>query len=99
MAARRGHLACVQALLEGGSATNATNKEGYTALHHAANDGHFTCVTALVSAGERDERVHRMVFTDRLLHYPTYEHVHVPSSAIMKVTVCMHTAFSYEPML
>jgi ankyrin repeat protein len=53
MAARRGHIACVQALLEGGSATNATNKDGYTALHHAANDGHFTCVTALVSAGAR----------------------------------------------
>jgi ankyrin repeat protein len=28
MAARRGHLACVQALLEGGSAPNATNKDG-----------------------------------------------------------------------
>lgn len=50
-AADRGHLDCVQALLQTTIDINLADKNGYTAVHRAANGGFLDCVKALVVAG------------------------------------------------
>ncbi|KAI0285103.1 hypothetical protein BGY98DRAFT_930604 [Russula aff. rugulosa BPL654] len=50
-AARFGHEACVQVLLEAGCRTDATDEHGNNALHYAAWYGHRECVSLLLESG------------------------------------------------
>ncbi len=50
-AAARQHGAVVRALLDGGAAVDAAQRDGYTALHSAAANGDSTLVEMLLGAG------------------------------------------------
>uniref|UniRef100_A0A7S0X3F6 Uncharacterized protein n=1 Tax=Mantoniella antarctica TaxID=81844 RepID=A0A7S0X3F6_9CHLO len=50
-AAEKGRTACVEAMLAGGANVNATDSDGWTALHFAAGDGTPALVALLLSKG------------------------------------------------
>ena len=54
-AARNGHLAIVQLLLEAGADKDATKEDGATALHLAAEEGNLDVVRSLLEAGADKE--------------------------------------------
>ena len=56
LAARRGHLQTVQALLRRGADVHLPDKNGLTALMWACNRGHDAIIPLLIASGERNER-------------------------------------------
>ena len=53
VAAVRGNLEEIYALLEGGAKVNAVGEHGNTALHEAVSQGHLSAVEALLEFGAR----------------------------------------------
>lgn len=55
VAAVRGNLEEIYALLDGGADVNAPGEHGYTALHEAVSQNHFDAVRVLLWAGARTD--------------------------------------------
>ncbi len=55
LAANKGHVGCVQALLGAGAHLQSIDENGNTALMLAANKGHVDCVQALLDAGANSD--------------------------------------------
>jgi ankyrin repeat protein len=64
IAAVRGDVAAIEALVHAGADLNALNEHGSTALHHAVAQGHYSAASRLVELGAR------VNIRDQLGHLP-----------------------------
>src|SRR4051794_29353862 len=62
-AADKGHLECLQALLQASASASEKNEHGDTALHSAAESGHLECVQVLLQAGASVNEKNRIDYT------------------------------------
>ena len=51
IAAVRGDVAAIEALVQAGADLNALNEHGCTALHHAVAQGHYSAASRLIELG------------------------------------------------
>ncbi|USE38501.1 ankyrin repeat domain-containing protein [Endozoicomonas sp. SCSIO W0465] len=63
VAAYKGHIDCLQALIAAGADLNAANKNGDTPLYIAAQNRHIDCLQALIAAGADLNAATRYGFT------------------------------------